>query len=110
MPSPTVSPTHRKRGRVQQPNRVLHGSRADVHVSLSRGKILVSRQLLNRPRPRFPSSVMESFFSSVKSELVDRFDSCGEAKMELFDNIEVFYNQRCRHSTLGQISPAAFER
>ena len=32
------------------------------------------------------------------------------AKMELFDSTEVFYNQRRRHSTLGQISPAAFER
>ena len=30
--------------------------------------------------------------------------------MELFDYIEVFYNQRRRHSTLGQISPAAYER
>jgi putative transposase len=53
---------------------------------------------------------MESFFSSVKSELRDRFDSCGEAKMELFDYIEVFYNQRRRHSTLGQISPGEFEQ
>ena len=44
----------------------------------------------------------------MKSELPDRFESC--AKMELFDYIEVFYNQRRRHSTLGQISPAAFER
>jgi transposase InsO family protein len=45
-----------------------------------------------------------------ESEVADRFESCGEAKMELFDYIEVFYNQRRRHSTLGQISPAAFER
>jgi len=58
----------------------------------------------------YDNAVMESFFSSVKSEVADRFDSCGEAKMELFDYIEVFYNQRRRHSTLGQISPAAFER
>ncbi len=58
----------------------------------------------------YDNAVMEAFFSSVKSELADRFDSCGEAKMELFDYIEVFYNQRRRHSTLGQISPAAFER
>ena len=58
----------------------------------------------------FDNAVMESFFSTVKSELRDRFDSCGEAKMELFDYIEVFYNQRRRHSTLGQISQAAFER
>ena len=53
---------------------------------------------------------MESFFSTVKSELAERFDSFGEAKMELFDYLEVFYNQRRRHSTLGQISPAVFER
>ena len=33
--------------------------------------------------------LMESFFSSVKSETADRFGSCGEAKMELFDYIEV---------------------
>jgi putative transposase len=58
----------------------------------------------------YDNAVMESFFSTVKSELADRFPSFGEAKMELFDYIEVFYNQRRRHSTLGQISPAAFER
>src|SRR5438874_4990295 len=55
------------------------------------------------------NAVMESFFSSVKNEVADRFESCGAAKMELFDYIEVFYNQRRRHSTLGQISPAEFE-
>ena len=56
------------------------------------------------------NAVMESFFSTLKSELREHFDSCGEAKMELFDYIEVFYNQRRRHSTIGQISPAEFER
>jgi len=30
--------------------------------------------------------------------------------MELFDYLEVFYNQRRRHSTIGLVSPAAFER
>jgi transposase InsO family protein len=40
----------------------------------------------------YDNAVMEAFFSSLKSELADRFDSCGEAKMELFDYIEVFYN------------------
>ena len=58
----------------------------------------------------YDNAVMESFFSTVKSELGECFESCGDAKMELFDFIEVFYNQRRRHSTLGQISPAAFER
>jgi transposase InsO family protein len=58
----------------------------------------------------YDNAVMESFFSTLKSESADRFASFGEAKMELFDYIEVFYNHRRRHSTLGQISPAAFER
>jgi putative transposase len=58
----------------------------------------------------YDNAVMESFFSTLKSELGERFESCGHAKMELFDYIEVFYNQRRRHSTLGQISPAQFER
>jgi putative transposase len=58
----------------------------------------------------YDNAVMESFFSTVKGELADRFPSFGEPKMELFDCIEMFYDQRRRHSTLGQISPAAFER
>lgn len=56
------------------------------------------------------NAVMEAFFSSRKSELADRFESCGDAKMALFDYIEVFYNQRRRHSTIGYMSPADFER
>ncbi len=58
----------------------------------------------------YDNAVMESFFSTVKSELGEHFESHGVAKMEVFDYIEVFYNQRRRHSTLGQISPAASER
>jgi transposase InsO family protein len=58
----------------------------------------------------YDNAVMESFFSTVKSELGEHFESHGTTKMEVFDYIEVFYNQRRRHSTLGQVSPAAFER
>jgi transposase InsO family protein len=46
----------------------------------------------------------------VKSEEAERFESYAHAKEVLVDYIEVFYNQRRRHSTLGQISPAEFER
>lgn len=58
----------------------------------------------------YDNAVMESWFSTVKSEEGDRFESYAHAKEALFDYIEVFYNQRRRHSTLGQISPAEFER
>ena len=46
----------------------------------------------------------------MKSEEGEHFQSYAHAKEVLFDYIEVFYNQRRRHSTLGQISPAEFER
>ena len=56
------------------------------------------------------NAVMESWFSTVKLELGEHFETCVEAKMELSDYIEAFYNQRRRHSTLGQISRVEFER
>ena len=40
------------------------------------------------------NSAMENWFSTVKHELGERFESHGEAKMALFDYIEVFYNQQ----------------
>jgi putative transposase len=58
----------------------------------------------------YDNSVMEAFFSTLKSEVGERFPSHGDAKAELFDYIEVFYNQRRRHSSAGRMSPAAFER
>ena len=42
----------------------------------------------------YDNAVRKAFFSTVKSELGERFDSHGDAKMQLFDYIEVFYNQR----------------
>jgi transposase InsO family protein len=62
-----------------------------------------SRQLLRQRRDR-------ELVLTVKSEEGERFESYAHAKEALFDYIEVFYNQRRRHSTLGQISPAEFER
>jgi putative transposase len=58
----------------------------------------------------YDNAMMESVVETVKKEEAERFPSYSDAKMALFDYIEVFYNQRRRHSTLGQISPAAFER
>ena len=58
----------------------------------------------------YDNSVMEAFFSTVKNEVGERFISHADAKAELFDYIEVFYNQRRRHSSAGRTSPADFER
>jgi putative transposase len=56
------------------------------------------------------NAAMESWFSTVKSELGEHFESYGAAKAELFDYIEVFYNQKRRHSSLGYATPAEHER
>jgi transposase InsO family protein len=90
-----------------------HSDRGCTYASEDYQAILDARRItcsMSRRGDCYDNAVMESFFSTVKSELADRFSSFSEAKMELFDYIEVFYNQRRRHSTLGQISPAAFER
>ena len=58
----------------------------------------------------YDNAVMEAFFSTVKHEVGERFASHGDAKAELFDYLEVFYNQRRRHSSAGRMSPAAYER
>ena len=90
-----------------------HSDQGSTYASEDYQDILDARGLvcsMSRRGNCYDNAVMESFFSTVKSELADQFASHGDAKMELFDYIEVFYNQRRRHSTLGQISPAAFER
>ena len=90
-----------------------HSDQGCTYASEDYQRLLDARGItcsMSRRGDCYDNAVMESFFSTVKSELADRFDSFGEAKMELFDYIEMFYNRRRRHSTLGQISPAAFEQ
>jgi putative transposase len=79
----------------------------DYRTRLARHGITCS---MSRRGNCYDNAVMESWFSTVKSEAGARFESYAHAKEILFDYIEVFYNQRRRHSTLGQLSPAEFER
>jgi putative transposase len=57
------------------------------------------------------NAVMESFWSTLKNELVnhERYATREEAKASIFEYIEVFYNRQRLHSTLGYLSPEAFE-
>ena len=58
------------------------------------------------------NAAMESFFSRLKVELVyaEDYHSIEEAKSGIFEYIEIFYNRVRRHSALGYISPAEYER
>ena len=58
------------------------------------------------------NAAMESFFSSLKTERTGN-KTCrtrDEARMDVFDYIERFYNSKRRHSTIGYLSPMEFER
>ena len=54
----------------------------------------------------------ESFFASLECELIDRksWKTKTEAKSDVFEWIEAWYNPHRRHSALGYKSPAAFEQ
>lgn len=58
------------------------------------------------------NAAMESFFSSLKTERVGKkiYPTRTQAKADVFDYIECFYNPTRRHSTLGYLSPIDFER
>jgi transposase InsO family protein len=90
-----------------------HSDQGSTYASDDYQRRLVARGMtcsMSRRGNCYDNAVMESFFSTVKCELGERFASYGEAKMDLFDYIEVFYNQRRRHSSAGRMSPAAYER
>ena len=55
---------------------------------------------------------VESFFGSMKRELAgdELFTGREQAKAEIFEYLEVFYNRVRRHSSLGFVSPVEFER
>ena len=58
------------------------------------------------------NAVMESFFSSLKTERVARkvYRTRDQARADVFDYVERFYNPTRRHSTIGYVSPMEFER
>jgi transposase InsO family protein len=67
---------------------------------------------LSRPGNCLDNAVVESFFHTLKVEQIHRrpqYRTTEEARRDLFDYMEVWYNRRRRHSTLGYRSPAEYE-
>ncbi len=69
------------------------------------------RPSMSRKGDCWDNSVAESFFSTLKKELVWRtkFESREDARRDIFEYIEVFYNRQRMHSYLGYLSPVEFE-
>ena len=66
---------------------------------------------MNRAGEVWDNSAMESFFSSLKTERTSRkvYRTREQARSDVFDYRECFYNPTRRHSTLGYVSPRGFE-
>ena len=67
---------------------------------------------MSRKGECWDNAVAESFFSTLKTELVEEenYATRDEARRSIFDYLEVFYNRQRLHSTLGYKSPVAFEK
>ena len=90
-----------------------HTDQGSPYASEDYMKLLAGRGIecsMSRRGNCHDNAAMEAFFSTFKFEVGERFETAGHAKREVFDYIECFYNQKRRHSTVGQISPAEFER
>ena len=94
---------------------IVHSDQGSTYASGAYQQLLKDHQLIcsmSRKGECLDNAVAESFFGTLKTELVDHEDyfTKAQAKQSLFEYIEVFYNRRRRHSYLGYISPEEYER
>ena len=97
-----------------EPRLVHHSDRGVQYASVDYQRQLQDHGIacsMSRKGDCWDNAVAESFFSTLKAELVHRTDyvSRSQARASVFEYIEVFYNGRRRHSALGYISPVEHE-
>jgi putative transposase len=94
---------------------LLHHSDRGVQYAAGEYQALLAQHRvvpsMSRTGDCWDNAVVESFFSSLKTELMAKgsFKSTDEAQARLFEYLEVFYNRRRLHSTLGYRSPEVYE-
>ena len=99
-----------------KPDAVLHHSdRGSQYTSEPFQRLLADHGVIcsmSRAGNVWDNAVMESFFSSLKTErtAAKMYRTRAQAKADVFDYIKCFHNPRRRHSTLGYLSPMEFER
>ena len=94
---------------------VHHSDQGSQYTSEQFQKLLADNGLdcsMSRSGNVWDNAAMESFFSSLKTERIERkvYRTRDAAKADVFDYIERFYNTIRRHSTIGYLSPVEFER
>jgi putative transposase len=97
------------------PGLIHHSDRGTQYTSVALGTRLAELGIaasVGAPGTAYDNALAESFFASLETELIDRsvWTTHGQARAAVFDWIERFYNPIRRHSALGHLSPAEFER
>jgi transposase InsO family protein len=100
--------------RNQRVNPLVHSDRGSQYASdLMRAelKLRSCTQSMSRKGNCWDNAVAESFFSTLKTELIhhEKFETKKEAETKIFDYIEIFYNRQRLHSTLNYLTPEEFE-
>jgi transposase InsO family protein len=98
-----------------RPGLIHHRDRGVQYTSSAYSKLLSAhdaRQSVGRPGTCWDNAVADSFFATLKAELIYRhvWPTRSQAELAIFEFIAGWYNQHRRHSTLGYSSPADVER
>ncbi|EQD36644.1 integrase catalytic subunit [mine drainage metagenome] len=96
------------------PGLIFHSDRGSQYTSKVFRKLMDAYgivQSLSRPRQCWDNAVAESWFATLKEELIYRqaWPTLEHAKRAIFEYIEVFYNRTRLHSSLGYLTPVAYE-
>lgn len=107
----TLAIDHRKPGK----DLLHHSDRGVQYASDAYQGLLAEHGMacsMSRRGNCYDNAAMESFFGTLKTELVhhEKYATRAAARQSIFEYIEVFYNRQRLHSTLGYLSPADFER
>lgn len=101
-----------KRGK--HPGLIFHSDQGSQYASEAVRDILRDSQMvqsMSRKGNCYDNAVMESFFHTLKNELVsfETFTTREEAKMKIFDYIEIYYNRQRIHSSINYFTPVEYE-
>ncbi len=96
------------------PGLIFHSDRGTQYTSAEYAQLCEDHgiiQSFSRPRQCWDNAVAESWFASLKQECIYRHSWATRAQVRhaVFDYIEVFYNRKRLHSSLGYLSPADYE-
>jgi transposase InsO family protein len=102
--------------KARQPQQGLlhYADRGSQYASVAYQELLREQQItcsMSRKGNCYDNAAMESFFATLKQELAYQreYASRQQAKQDIFEYMEVWYNRRRRHSALGYVSPQEFE-